>query len=159
MERAILKTLKYFGYPLKVWEIQKWLIGQKATMSQVEKALNSKKLKNKLWCAGDYYFLKAKKISFKKRVEEETKESLLLRRARILAPFLRFKKGVTLIVLDREGVIDLTEEMSLEVAPRNLENALRVLKLQVLWEKDNTWGKVLEINSWVYRFFPNFVSR
>ena len=44
MEKAILKTLNYydiFNFPLKAWEIHKWLIGREASLKQIEKTLKS----------------------------------------------------------------------------------------------------------------------
>lgn len=156
MEKAILKTLNYFGYPLKAWEIHKWLVGKKATLPQVEKALLRLNKEDKVLNVGDYYFLG--KSSWNKRVKMETHNQNQLKKSKLIMQFLKFKRGVRLLVLDKFGVIDVTEEMSLCVKPRSLDNALRVLSLKVLWQKNDTWSQVLEENSWVFKYFPNFVS-
>lgn len=156
MEKAILKTLTYFGYPLKAWEIHKWLIGKKSTLPQVERTLLLLNKKDKILNVGDYYFLG--KSSWNKRIKTESNHLDQLKRSKLHSQVLRLKRGVRLLILDKTGLIDVTEEMSLDVKPRNLENALRVLSLKVLWQKNDTWSKVLEENSWVFKYFPNFIS-
>lgn len=74
MEKAILKTLIYydiFNFPLKAWEVQKWLIGKEASLKQIEKKL--KKLNNeaRIINFGDYYFLPGRKSLVKERKAKE----------------------------------------------------------------------------------------
>lgn len=60
MEKAILKTLIYadiFNYPLKFYEIHKWLIGRKTDLRQVEKTLKKLTQKEKVKKVGDFYIL------------------------------------------------------------------------------------------------------
>lgn len=60
MEKAVLKTLIYadiFDYPLKAWEIHKWLIGRKCDLLDIEKALGKLSKKGKVRTKFDFYFL------------------------------------------------------------------------------------------------------
>lgn len=72
MEKAVLKTLIYadiFDYPLKAWEIHKWLIGKKATLQQVEKALRKLSTKRRIQNKKGYYTLPKRNTLVKKRID------------------------------------------------------------------------------------------
>ncbi|MCR4305459.1 MAG: hypothetical protein NUV73_00050 [Candidatus Daviesbacteria bacterium] len=109
MEKAILKTLTYadiFDYPLKVIEIQKWLIGRKATLRQVEKALgklyrvSSIEYKQSLrpgGLKGEYYFLLKKGKLVVKRIRNERQSAEYLRKARMLCQILKVVPGIKLV--------------------------------------------------------------
>lgn len=74
MEKAILKTLVYydiFNFPLKAWEVHKWLIGSSASLKQVEKKLKKLKQEEKIAGKGDYWFLSGRKGLIKGRKERE----------------------------------------------------------------------------------------
>jgi hypothetical protein len=66
MEKAILKTLVYvniFDYPLKGWEVHKWLIKTKADIKQVERKLSQMLTQGKIgYKNGFYYPLGSSKI-------------------------------------------------------------------------------------------------
>lgn len=99
MEKAILKTLAYydiFGFPLKAWEVHKWLIGKSASLKQVEKKLKklnqesrmskarhllTQKVKNQ----GDYYFLTKTKGLVRRRMKNEEISRRHLRTAKTVA--------------------------------------------------------------------------
>lgn len=91
MKRAILKTLIYadiFDYPLKVNEIHKWLIGRKAALRQVEKALKVSR---------EYYFLpKREGLVAKRKLYEKNSVSYMLK-AKIIAQILRVIPWVKLV--------------------------------------------------------------
>jgi hypothetical protein len=74
MEKAILKTLIYydiFNFPLKAWEIHKWLIGKKASLQQIEKTLRRMGQGTSIKYQGDYYFLTGRKSLVKERQKKE----------------------------------------------------------------------------------------
>lgn len=99
MEKAILKTLIYaalFDYPLKVWEIHKWLIGKQANLKQVEKSLKSKNLQTRVKCFDGYYFLSGKQ-QVKRRLEREKHSEVLLRRANLVAQTFKVIPWVKLV--------------------------------------------------------------
>lgn len=100
MEKAILKTLAYadiFDYPLKAYEIHKWLIGTKATFQQVEKALLRLDKKSKVKSKKDYFFLNGKDKLVRKRHKREKESKRFLWRAKFSAWFLHFIPTIKLV--------------------------------------------------------------
>lgn len=111
MEKAILRTLIYadiFDYPLKAWEIHKWLIGKKASFKQIVKAI--KRLEEKLRhqsvgvevkSLNGFYFLSSKKEKrqglVKKRNDKEKISKRYLRDLKIIAYSLRIIPFIRLI--------------------------------------------------------------
>lgn len=74
MEKAIFKTLSYydiFNFPLKAWEVHKWLIGRSASLKQVEKALKKLNQESRIKSQGDYFFLFGRKNLVKERKIKE----------------------------------------------------------------------------------------
>lgn len=97
MEKAILKTLIYgdiFDYPLKVYEIHKWLIGRKATLRQVEKALERLSKKGKVKKRKEYYFLRD---LVRKRILREKQSAIYFQKARLLAQILKLIPWIKLV--------------------------------------------------------------
>lgn len=100
MEKAILKTLIYadiFDYPLKAYEIHKWLIGSKATLRQTEKALERLSKKEKVKRKKGYYFLTGKEKLVGKRLIKEKQSKKHLLRAKIITTFLKVIPFIKLI--------------------------------------------------------------
>lgn len=108
MEKAILKTLIYadiFDYPMKAWEIHKWLIGKKASLQQVAKALNRLRVKGNpsgsLRTSGervkDYYCLPGRSSLVKKRQQREKQSKRYLWKAKFFAWFLKIISTIKLI--------------------------------------------------------------
>lgn len=63
MEKAILKTLIYadiFYYPMKTYEIHKWLIGKKVSLREVEEGLKRLIKKRKIESKNGFYFFYGK---------------------------------------------------------------------------------------------------
>lgn len=74
MEKAILKTLAYsdiFDYPIKMWEIHKWLIFKKADFKQIEKAVDRLIRKQKIQTFKEFYFLPGRKRLVVKRLKKQ----------------------------------------------------------------------------------------
>jgi hypothetical protein len=74
IQRAILRTLSYsdiFDFPLKAWEIHKWLIGERASLRDVELELGQLLKRKKIGSIKGYYFLGNRKGLVKKREERE----------------------------------------------------------------------------------------
>lgn len=100
MEKAILKTLSYsdiFDYPLKAYEIHKWLIKQPAHTYQIEEALKRLIKKGKLAQYQDFYFLKSRKALVKKRLEREKQSKSYLLKARVFSQVLKIVPFVKLV--------------------------------------------------------------
>lgn len=100
MEKAILKTLVYadiFDYPLKAYEIHKWLIGRQATLRGVEQALIKLLKKRKIQTFKDYYFLKNKKKLVLKRISREKPSAKFLFKAKFYVWFLKIIPWIKLV--------------------------------------------------------------
>ncbi len=88
MEKAVLKTLAYadmFDYPMKAWEIHKWLIGQQSSLQDVGKALGRLIKKGKVVEKDDYFYLKGRKGLVQKRISRQHHAHYLYRKARLVS--------------------------------------------------------------------------
>lgn len=100
MEKAILKTLLYaniFDYPLKGYEIHKWLIGRKANLTQVERALKKLVQRSKIKDQSEYYFLPRRKKLVITRKRKEKQSSGYLRKAKVLTLILKIIPWIKLV--------------------------------------------------------------
>ncbi len=100
MEKAILKTLIYadlFEYPLKAWEIHKWLVGKKSSMIEVEKELIKLIKSKKIQTKKELYFLKRKEKLVAKRIRSQKVVSSFLRKVKLVSYLLRIIPTVKLI--------------------------------------------------------------
>lgn len=100
MEKAILKTLIYadiFDYPLKVYEIHKWLIGRKATLRQVESAIGRLVQSGKGKVQSGYYFLPKHAGLVVKRRRRESQSVKYLRKAKVITTFLKVIPWIKLV--------------------------------------------------------------
>lgn len=100
MEKAILKTLIYsdiFDFPLKAWEIHKWLIGKRATLQQIEKSLKGLSQKSKVKSQNDFYFLRNKKKLVEGRERREKVSEKHFKSAKFYAGFLRIIPWIKLV--------------------------------------------------------------
>lgn len=100
MEKAVLKTLIYadiFDYPLKINEIHKWLIGKKATLRQIEKAIRKLNYELRIMNYGEYFFLKRKDQLVSKRLYREKQAEIYFRKATILALVLKIIPWIKLV--------------------------------------------------------------
>lgn len=100
MEKAILKTLIYadiFNYPLKGHEIHKWLIGEEASLPQVEKALTRLLNKRKIETFRGYYFLPHKKNLILKRKTRGIQSIKYLKKAKLLSLSLKLIPSIKLV--------------------------------------------------------------
>ena len=100
MNEAILKTLAYFdyfGYPLKAWEIHKWLIQKKASLKQTEKALRNLVEEKKIFKENEFYLLRAKKNLVKKRLKGEGISKGRLFKAKLVAFLIKSIPWIKLV--------------------------------------------------------------
>lgn len=107
MENAILKTLVYadlFDYPLKAWEIHKWLIGKKATLRQLEKALA--RLNKKIKIQKGYYFLPRRDALVSKRKKREKYSAQYLQRAMWIGQLFKLIPWIKLVGVSGNVAMD-----------------------------------------------------
>ncbi len=109
MEKAILKTLIYaniFGFPLKGYEVLKWLIGRETSLIKVEQGLNRLVKKKKIQTFKDFYFLKRKKKLIDKRLRRQKISKNLLLKAKILTQVLKIIPWVKLVGISGGLAVD-----------------------------------------------------
>lgn len=109
MEKAILKTLIYanfFDYPMKAYEIHKWLIGKQATLFQVEKGLERLIKKRKVQQFKDFYFLKKQQNLVLKRERRENQSKKYLRKAKIFTQILKIIPWIKLVGISGGLAVD-----------------------------------------------------
>lgn len=100
MEKAILKTLIYadiFDYPLKSYEIHKWLIGSPSTFQQLEKALVRLKVKGKIKNKQEYFFITGKEAIIKKRKLREKQSKSYFLKGKFCVWFLKLIPTLKLV--------------------------------------------------------------
>ncbi|MBI2600588.1 nucleotidyltransferase domain-containing protein [Candidatus Daviesbacteria bacterium] len=215
MEKAILKTSAYadiFDYPLKPYEIHKWLISKKATTHQVEKAIKRLEGRLKVKSKDGYIFLPGRQSIVKKRINREKQSQKYLFRAKIIAFVFKIIPWIKLVGVSgslavenaqKDSDIDLfiitsykrmwlsrmltiwitdflgirrerenkqdevlgkvclnlyIDQNNLEQENKDLYTAHEVLQMRVLWQRENTYKKFLDVNSWVFEFLPNWAT-
>ncbi|MBI4038469.1 hypothetical protein HY384_00775 [Candidatus Daviesbacteria bacterium] len=87
-----MKTLIYadiFDYPLKIWEIHRWLIGKKASLRQLKKALEKLLQNGKCKLKNGYYFLPGREGLVLKRKNRQKQSERYLKKAKILTQILK----------------------------------------------------------------------
>ncbi len=162
MEKAILKTLNYKDFsrfPMKAYEIHKWLIGKKATLFQVEKALEKLLEKRKIQNLNDYYFLPKRK-HLTQKIDKQSPSSLIT--VRILTLVLRVIPRVKLIGISggNNKLIIFVEDKGLAKSYRkNLETAFEILNMRLIWQRGNTYFQYLMENQWAFKFLPNWTTK
>lgn len=100
MEKAILKTLAYgdiFDYPLKAYEIHKWLVGRKASLRQVESALGGVVKSAKCKVQNGYYFLSTRNGLVGKRQKRQRHSANYFRKAKLLTSILKAIPWIKLV--------------------------------------------------------------
>lgn len=115
MEKAILKTLIYadiFDYPLKVWELHKWLIGKKTTLIEVEKGLKKRKFKFKIRNYKGYYYLKSGNGLVKKRLNRESVSKKHLSQVQLIAKVLKIIPWIKLVGISGSLAMENSTKLS-----------------------------------------------
>lgn len=100
MDKATLKTLAYsdiFDYPLKAWEIHKWLIGKKASLRQVESVLARLIQSSKLKAQKGFYFLPGRNSIVSKRLIRKKQSLNYLRQIKLIAQLFKLIPWVKLV--------------------------------------------------------------
>src|SRR3989344_5009733 len=100
MNEAILKTLAYFDYfdyPLKAWEIHKWLTGKKSNLKQLERVLKKLTEDKKIFKHKNFYSLKPRRILIKRRLEREQTSKKRLLEAKLVSLLIKIIPWVKLV--------------------------------------------------------------
>lgn len=100
MEKAALKTLIYadfFDFPLKAWEIQKWLIEKPLGLQDVEKTLNRLSKKSRVQSKNSYYFLRGREKIMGIRLRKEKISNKYLKKAKFVAEIFKIIPWVKLV--------------------------------------------------------------
>ncbi len=100
MKRAILKTLAYadiFDYPLKAYEIHKWIISKRASLQEVQKGLSKLTNEGRIGKYKDYYFLPKRGKQVLRRIKNAKLSRSLMFRARFLTQILKIIPWIKLV--------------------------------------------------------------
>lgn len=100
MEKAILKTLIYydiFNFPLKAWEIHKWLISKSSSLKQTEKSIHALVKKQKIKTKNGYYYLSGRSGLVRKRLEREEVSKSHFQTARLISKLLKLIPWIKLV--------------------------------------------------------------
>lgn len=113
MEKAVIKTLIYaniFDYPLKGYEVFKWLIDEETTLIKVEKGLNRLLKKKKIQFFKDYFFLKGNKglLLTRKRRYKYSKKFLI--KAKLLTQVLKIIPWIKLVGISGGLAVDNSDK-------------------------------------------------
>ncbi len=166
MEKAIINTLDYFG-PLKAWEIQKWLIKYKASLKQVEKALNRLVKKGKIKEERGVFKIKGSRVKNLAKANYNKRQILKLLTKIVNLKLLAIYRNSIILVTDTGFLKNILKYYSniLILSPNSLALynkkimvAEMLLKMQILSQKGKTYQKLLESNEWVFKFFPNWIT-
>ncbi|MDO8618530.1 MAG: hypothetical protein Q7R49_01135 [Candidatus Daviesbacteria bacterium] len=152
MEKAVLKTLIYadiFDFPLKAWEIHKWLIGKKCDLVDVEKALSRLIKKKKVVYKNDLFVLTGReKLNYKRKkgsefIQKNLKKVQLIVNSIKLIPWVKMV-GIcgdwSMKKVSKNDVVKLlvvTEENKLGTSKRIIETVLNGMEKVCL-------GKIVE---------------
>lgn len=164
MESAVLKTISWadqFDYPLKAWEVHKWLLKRKANLLEVEKALSKLQKKKRIKEQDGYFFLSTRKGLLKKRAKREREHKASVGRIKLLSKLYKLNPKVKLTACYGELITPncLVSDLERLIFKKSRENAIKVLQLQLLWERGKQYKKFLEENSWAFEYFPNFTVK
>ncbi len=140
MEKAIIKTLAYadiFDYPLRPYEIHKWLILQKATTYQIEKGIIRLLKKGKIQVKKDYLYLTGRQIVVKKRIERQKQSSKYNFRAQIVAFVLRIVPWIKLVGISGSLAVENAEKKSdIDLVIITSKERMWLTRLLTVWLTD-----------------------
>lgn len=113
MEKAILQTLIYadiFDYPLKAWEIHKWLIGSKCDLPDVEKGLKRLLVKKRIIERYGYFILPGKSKNIRKRIDKERTSQEHMHSARWIVRLFKLVPWIQLVGISGNLAMDNADE-------------------------------------------------
>lgn len=136
MERAILKTLVYadiFDYPLKAWEIHKWLIGKKAPLIEVEKGISRLLSKRRIKTKKDLFFLKRREKLVQKRLRNKRQAESFFKKALRVSYLLRLIPTIKLIGISGGLALEnITKKDDIDIFIITKANTLWLTRILIL---------------------------
>lgn len=139
IEKAILKTLIYsdlFDFPLKAWEIHRWLIGEKVELGFLEKSLKGLLAQKKIAHYRGLYFLHSRQVLVSRRNRKQRYSEKVQPKAKfagrllVLIPWIKLvgiTGGLAINNIQKHEAVDL-----LIVTSRNRGYLTRLLALGLL---------------------------
>jgi hypothetical protein len=139
MEKAILKTLAYgdiFDFPMKAWEIHKWLINRKSSLQEIEKALLSLSNKGKIKNKKGIYYLKSRKGLLSIRQKRREISERRISEARWVIGLLKVIPWIKLVGISGDLAMENSNEKSdidlFIVSQKNRLYLSRLISLSIL---------------------------
>lgn len=102
LKKAVIATLIYhdiFNYPLRLSEINRYLIGKKAGQKSVEKALGFLIQNKRIGKHKNFFFLKGKKSIVNLRLQRQRYSVTKLKKAKLYAQILKLIPSVKLVAV------------------------------------------------------------
>lgn len=144
LKTAILRTLLYadlFGYPLTASEIQRYLVGQVATLEEVECALQDPWLRGQIVQQGDYVAIRQREDNFATRRSRKKASDLLMEQAQRHARWLATVPFVRMVALTGALAVENPQRPAddidylLAVKPGRVWLARLIVLLLVRWAR------------------------
>lgn len=207
LKRAIIATLTYhdiFNYPLKLDEIESFLIGKKTSKEQILKS--TLELQNSVHSKDGFYFLKNEQYVVDYRLKRKKYSSEKMQKANFFTKLIALIPMVKLIAItgalsmensSKDDDIDLLiitspntlwttrlftnivlmpykrspkskkqknkaclnifiDKKDLKIRDQNLYTAHEIAQMKPIYDKDHTYSKFVEANSWVHDYLPNW---
>lgn len=136
MEKAILKTLIYFDlfdFPLKAWEIQKWLISRKSDLNELDQGLRTLIAQKKIAHRHGLIFLKDREVLVSRRLRKLVLSEKLLPTAYFLSRILLIIPWLQLVgITGNLGLMNSGKKDRIELLILTSKNRLWISRLLTL---------------------------
>jgi len=207
--QTILATLAYhdiFNYPLTYGEIDKYLIGKRASFDNLAQPLELLIKEKKINQKHKFFFLKSHSKIVDLRIQRAKYSKSKFKRAQFFARILKIiptiklvaisgalamenshkNDDIDLVIVSSQGTIWTTrflanillwpykrnpssqkianraclnvfiDESALKIRPPNLYLAHEICQMKPLWDRDGTYSRFIQANSWVKKYLPNW---
>jgi len=137
MEKAILQTLIYadiFDYPLKAWEIHKWLLKKKCNLTDVEHALSRLLHKKKISQKKGFYVLRNRTKLIDFRINKKNASEEYLRSAKLISRLFKLIPWIKLVGISGDlSMENATHESDIDLFVITQKRRLWLSRLSVLF--------------------------
>ena len=156
---STLATLAYhdiFDYPLTLSEVRHLLVGKKATQAPVGQELARLVKAKKIGAKDGYFYLKgrAKTVNLVLITSAGSLWTTRFFANILLLPFKRDPRGQK--IANRACLNVFIDESDLKIRPQNLYFAHEICQMKPLWDRDGTYSRFIQANSWVKKYLPNW---